>query len=77
MHHTAEQLDILWAALKSSHAAVRESVLERYTNPHMPDAHLRIVRDDEDAQVISIPTPDHPGRHVYARKPGGIWSEQR
>jgi hypothetical protein len=77
MHHSADQLDALWAALKSTDAAQRSKVLQRYSNPSMSGAEPHIVCDDAHAQVLAIPTPDHPGRHVYVRKPGGEWSEQR
>ena len=76
MHHSPDQLDILWAALQSPDPAQRSKVLQRYSNPAMAGALPQIVCDDEHAQVLSIPTPDHPGRHVYVRRPGGAWSEQ-
>ena len=76
MHHSEDQLDTLWAALKSDDAGLRAKVLQRYSNPMMRGAQPQIVCDDAHAQVLSVPTPDHPGRHVYARKPGGSWSEQ-
>jgi len=76
MHHSPDQLDILWAALKSSDPAQRSKVLQRYSNPKLAGALPQIVCDDEHAQVLSIPTPDHPGRHVYVRRPGGAWGEQ-
>jgi hypothetical protein len=76
MHHSAEQLDTLWTALKSVDPAERSKVLQRYSNPAMRGALPHIVCDDAQAQVLSIPTPDHPGRHVYMRKPGGAWSEE-
>ena len=76
MHHSPEQLDTLWAALKSADPAQRTKVLQRYSNPAMRGAQPQIVCDDAHAQVLSIPTPDHPGRHVYMRKPGGAWAEE-
>lgn len=76
MHHTQEQLDRLWLALKSSDASVRSELLERYTNSRMPGVYPSILWDDEEAQKLSIPTPDHPGRHVYARRPGAAWTEE-
>jgi hypothetical protein len=77
MHHSPDQLDTVWAALKSTDAALRSKVLQRYSNPNMAGALPQIVCDDPHAQVLSIPTPDHPGRHVYVRLPGGAWSEHR
>lgn len=77
MHHSADQLDTLWTALKSADPGLRSKVLQRYSNPNMAGALPQIVCDDLHAQVLSIPTPDHPGRHVYVRRPGGDWSEQR
>ena len=76
MHHSTEQLDALWAALTSADATLRADVLQRYANSAMPGVLPHIERDDELGQVLSIPTPDHPGRHVYERRPGGSWSEQ-
>ena len=76
MHHSPDQLDALWAALKSDDAGLRAKVLQRYANPMMRGALPQIVCDDAHAQVLSVPTPDHPGRHVYVRRPGGSWSEQ-
>jgi hypothetical protein len=76
MHHSIEQLDVLWHALKSSDPALRSKVLQRYSNPKLNGALPEIMCDDEHAQVLSIPTPDHPGRHVYVRQPGGAWGEQ-
>jgi hypothetical protein len=76
MHHSTEQLDTVWAALKSDDPAQRTKVLQRYANPTMRGALPAIVCDDAHAQVLSIPIPDHPGRHVYVRRPGGPWSEQ-
>jgi hypothetical protein len=76
MHHSPDQLDILWAALKSADPGQRSKVLQRYSNPAMAGALPQIACDDEQAQVLSIPTPDHPGRHVYVRRPGGAWAEQ-
>ncbi len=76
MHHTPDQLDVLWSALKSDDPALRSKVLQRYSNPNPAGALPQIVCDDAHAQVLSIPTPDHPGRHVYMRKPGGSWSEE-
>jgi hypothetical protein len=75
VHHSADQLDTLWAALKSDDPALRTKVLQRYTNPNMRGVLPQIVCDDSHAQMLSIPTPDHPGRHVYVRRPGGAWSE--
>ena len=77
MHHSPDQLDTLWSALKSTDPALRSKVLQRYSNPGMVGAQPQIACDDAHAQVRSIPTPDHPGRHVYVRRPGGAWSEQR
>ncbi|HSW15851.1 MAG TPA: hypothetical protein VLJ86_01390 [Ramlibacter sp.] len=77
MHHTQQQLDQLWSALKSSDAALRADVLDRYTNPHMPGVYPSILWDEPDAQKLSLPTPDHPGRHVYVRKPGAQWAQER
>jgi hypothetical protein len=77
MHHSAEQLDALWAALKGGDTGRRQELLQRYANGAMPGVLPEIVRDDAQGQVLSIPTPDHPGRHVYERRPGGSWSEQR
>lgn len=77
MHHSTGQLDILWHALKSEDPDLRSRVLQRYTNPHLRGALPQIVCDDAHAQMLSIPRPDHPGRHVYVRKPGGPWSEQQ
>ncbi|GAB3647585.1 hypothetical protein [Ramlibacter alkalitolerans] len=76
MHHSPDQLDALWGALKSADPAQRSKVLQRYSNPSMAGALPQVVCDDEHAQVLSIPTPDHPGRHVYVRRPGGTWAEQ-
>lgn len=76
MHHSSDQLDTLWAALKSADPAERTKVLQRYSNPNMRGALPQIVCDDAHAQVLSIPTPDHAGRHVYVRKPGGVWAEE-
>ncbi|WBY01177.1 hypothetical protein PE066_17180 [Ramlibacter tataouinensis] len=76
MQHTPEQLDALWVALKSTDGELRSRVLARYSNPNLGGAAPAIVRDEHDAQVLSIPTPDHPGRHVYARKPGGAWGQE-
>ena len=56
--------------------SVRSQLLERYTNSRMPGVYPSILWDDEDAQKLSIPTPDHPGRHVYARRPGAAWTEE-
>jgi hypothetical protein len=77
MHHTQDQLDRIWLALKSDDAALRAQVLARYTSYSMPGVYPRIVCDDPDVQKLSIPTPDHPGRHDYARKPGSPWWEER
>lgn len=76
MHHSAEQLDALWDALTGADAARRAQVLQPYANPKMPGALPHVTQDDAQGQVLVIPTPDHPGRHVYARKPGGAWQEQ-
>lgn len=76
MHHSEDQLDALWTALKSDDAALRAKVLQRYSNPMMRGVLPHIVCDDGQAQVLSVPTPDHPGRHVYVRRPGGPWAEQ-
>lgn len=76
MHHSTEQLDVLWHALKSSDPALRSKVLQHYSSPKLAGALPEIVCDDAHAQILSIPTPDHPGRHVYTRKPGGSWAEE-
>lgn len=75
MHHSPDQLDALWAALQDSAAPGQQELLKRYENPAMPGALPRIVCEDADVHVLSIPTPDHPGRHVYARRPGQAWTE--
>ena len=75
MHHSPDQLDALWAALQDTDPGERARVLDPYANPKMPGALPHIVCDDAHAQVLSIPTPDHPGKHVYARRPGGEWAE--
>jgi hypothetical protein len=75
MHHDPDQLDVLWHALTGAEADVREAVLRRYAMLGHPDARPRVVCDDAHAQVLAVPTPDHPGRHVYARRPGGRWGE--
>jgi len=77
MHHDAQQLERLWRALTGGDAAAREEALRRYANLLHPDAVPHVVRDDAQAQVLAIPTPDHPGRHVYGRQPGGEWTELR
>jgi hypothetical protein len=76
MHHSPDQLDTLWSALKSTDPAERTKVLQRYSSPNMHGAVPQIVCDDAQAQILTVPTPDHPGRHVYVRKPGGAWSEE-
>ena len=75
MHHDAAQLNKIWDALKSGDALRKADVLRPYANPKMPDVLPVVVCADEHAEVLSIPTPDHAGRHVYGRKPGGEWSE--
>lgn len=77
MHHSPDQLDALWVALKDETMPGRDELLKRYDNPSLPGAAPRIHCDDALAQVLSIPTPDHPGRHVYARRPGQCWAELR
>ena len=59
MHHSEDQLDTLWAALKSDDAALRAKVLQRYANPMMRGAQPQIVCDDAHAQV-----------RAHARPPG-------
>ncbi len=76
MHHSPDQLDALWQALTGGDAAGRERLLATYANPKMPGVLPQVLRDDALGQVLSIPTPDHPGRHVYERPPGGAWAEQ-
>lgn len=75
MHHAAEQLDALWDALTGSDAEGRDRLLQGYANPQMPGVLPQVLRNDALGQILSIPTPDHPGRHVYERRPGGPWSE--
>jgi hypothetical protein len=75
VHHSVDQLEALWAALHDPDLEARGRVLDPYSNPNMPGALPHIVCDDAHAQVLRIPTPDHPGRHVYARRPGGAWTE--
>ena len=65
------------SATDESDPALRSKVLQRYSNPNLGGALPEIVCDDAHAQMLSIPTPDHPNRHVYVRKPGGAWAEQR
>jgi hypothetical protein len=77
MHHSPDQLDTLWDALTRGDEAHRARVLEPYSNPAMPGVLPHIVRNDAQGQVLSVPTPDHPGRHVYERRPGAAWSEQQ
>jgi hypothetical protein len=77
MHHDQQQLDQLWESLKNGEPALRAELLQRYANSHMPGVAPEVVRDDADGQVLSVPTPDHPGRHLYGRKPGGRWTELR
>jgi hypothetical protein len=76
MHHSAQQLDALWAALTGGDPEVRARVLRPYANPQMPGVLPHVVRDDAQGQVLSIPRPDHPGHHVYERRPGQAWAEQ-
>ena len=77
MHHTQEQLDLIWDALKRSDPSSASELLERYTNDRMPGVYPRILDDDAAGHRLSVPTPDHPGRHVYVRRPGAPWSEER
>ena len=77
MHHDPQQLDRIWQALVASDPVRRAEILHPYANSHMPGVLPEVVRDDDQAQVLSVPTPDHPGRHVYGRKPGGRWEELR
>jgi len=56
-------------------AVKRQVLLQRYANSQMPGAHPQILCDDAEAQVLSVPSPDRPRRHVYARRPGGNWVE--
>lgn len=76
MHHSPEQLDALWDALTGADGGVRAEVLQAYANPKMPGVLPHVARHDALGQVLVIPTPDHPGRHVYERRPGGVWEEQ-
>ena len=75
MHHDPQQLDALWQALTGSDPAARDEAQRRYANLAHPGERPHVACDDGHAQVLSIPRPDHPGRHVYARRPGGAWSE--
>lgn len=77
MHHSPDQLDALWGALTGADPQLRARMLDRYSNAKMPGVLPHIVRNDAQGQVLSVPTPDHPGRHVYERKPGGSWGEQQ
>jgi hypothetical protein len=76
MHHSPQQLDEIWAALTGGDPALRERLLQSYANPRMPGVLPQVERNDALGQVLSIPTPDHPGRHVYERARGGTWVEQ-
>lgn len=75
MHHDENQVDSLWQALKAPDMPAHRELLHRYASGSMHGVEPRIVCDDAHAQVLSIPTPDHPGWHVYARVPGGRWDE--
>lgn len=75
MHHSPDQLESLWQALKAPGTAAHHELLQRYSGGSMPRTAPRIACDDAHAQVLSIPRPDHPGWHVYARVPGGGWVE--
>lgn len=77
MHHDIPQLNRLWEALRSGDMQRKAEALRPYANPRMPDVLPAIVCADDHAEVLSVPTPDHVGRHVYGRRPGGEWTELR
>jgi len=76
MHHSPDQLDALWNARTGADGRQRAEVLQPYANPRMPGVLPHVARNDAHGQVLAIPTPDHPGRHAYERRPGGAWQEQ-
>ena len=65
MHHSPDQLDILWAALKSSDPAQRSKVLQRYSNPKLAGARTRLVLERPFVGALAMHLalrPVEPGR---------------
>lgn len=73
LSHSANELDRIWDEAKAG--KFKKIAAEAATAIPSPAILPVIVCDDLVAQVLSVPAPDGHSRHVYARKPGGQWTE--
>lgn len=75
MHYTEDELNKIYADIKSGEQAPKANVVRPIASPAHPDILPEIIVSDEVADVMSVPIRNNTTRAVYARKPSGRWIE--